>query len=329
MRERNLSIDLMRGFSMFAMILIHTNAYFLHIPLAKTLWDYAQFAVPAFVFCSAYLFFKKPFDFSRIGEHIKKRVLRLLLPYYTFLLFFFAWIWYAEPYKLTPGYILANLTTTGGIDINWLIFLFLTFTLTIPLILLLEKYYKTIFYILTTLSIGSAALLLVYRPEIPYRYTMWLPWLSIVIFTLFVAKYEDKKWFFPVIIPATFLVFILLRHLQSLLDHSLLQYDNKYPPNLYHLSYGFFSVSLLYFLCKKRIFGLPGIKQLFLFLSKHSYTIYFVHYLLLLMFTTFTYKNDWKFSAVNFFAVILTTTLITQVTLNKTIYFFSTLKKAN
>lgn len=87
---RNSTIDSLRGLAIVAMIMLHTNAYFLSRGgWVSFSWNWLHFAVALFVFCSVYLFWKKaPAQPYPVMEYIKKRVLRLLIPYYMFLLVF-------------------------------------------------------------------------------------------------------------------------------------------------------------------------------------------------------------------------------------------------
>jgi len=56
--DRDKMIDNLRGMAMLAMIVIHSISYFFSDKLSFLIWDYSQWAVPVFFFCSFYLFFK-------------------------------------------------------------------------------------------------------------------------------------------------------------------------------------------------------------------------------------------------------------------------------
>ncbi len=327
MKERNLSIDLLRGFSIFAMILIHTNAYFLHKKTAYLLWDLSQFAVPAFIFCSSYLFFQREFVFTTASllTYAKKRVLRLIIPYYLFLIPLLLLTYFAEPGKITARSILEHITLTGGVDINWLILLFLTFTLIMPWLHHSWKKRSTLLPLFAVLSTSTTVLLLFVSFPFSYKWIMWFPWSLIILFTIYVVSYEKKSWFYPVTLGGTLLVFLATRFLQLQLGHSVIQYYNKYPPNLLHLSYGMFTTTLLYFLFQKQIFHITPFKQLLVFLSTYSYSIYFVHFLLI-FYVTVSWKQI-EFTWQKLFIVILALTILTQCTINGVRYLFSALKR--
>jgi len=319
--QRIEEIDMLRGLSMLTMVLLHTNAYFLSIPLVFSLWNFGQFAVPIFIFCSSYLFFIKKHHlvhWKDLFSHIKKRILRLLIPYYVFAVIYILLEWLKEPIKITPLYLFQNIFVVGGISINWLVLLFIFFTLLMPLILYLFEHKKKLFYLYTGISTVSAFLLMLYRFPFDYRLIMWLPWSLLVVLSLLIVKNEGNKWFSPVMFFFWLIIFFMLQYLQKFLRHSLTMFDNKYPPNLFHLSFGIVSIIGLYGIAKKGILSIPFIKELFSFFSKNSYPIFFIHWIVIYILTVFFH---FKFTWVSFFIAVLVCTVILQMLLNGFIHF--------
>lgn len=323
-------VDLLRGLAILAMVSLHTNAYFLSNPLSFFTWDYGQFAVPIFIFCSTYLFFKKDYQFNSIKDaltYVKKRVIRLLIPYYIFVAVFACLVYLREPAKITINYLFQNAVMMGGIDINWLVILFIYFSFLLPFLSYTKNKRPSWWWIFLVVSLISSIIFLFYRPTYNYRYVMWLPWSLLVIFTQVFALNEAKTIFFLLTGVFSFIVFLGLRFLEAYLKHSLLQYDNKYPPNLYHIAFGVFSIILFYVLAKKRIFSLPIIKPILIFLSKNSYPIYFVHYcIIFVLWVFFKFKFNW----ITFFITITALTIGVQALFNKVLalvrnHFFSAL----
>ena len=176
-KPRNFIIDDLRGLGIFVMIMIHTNAYFLQNKIAYTTLELSQFAVILFIFCSSYLSFQKELIFTpqSFFVYVKKRFLRLIPPYYFFLAAHFILIYIAQRKKLTQQYILNNVFITGGVEFNWLVFLFLEFTFLTPFLYVLRKKRLKLFMFFFISSIFSAIIFLQYTP-LPYsRYFMWLP----------------------------------------------------------------------------------------------------------------------------------------------------------
>ncbi len=318
-KNRNTVIDDLRGFGIFVMILIHTNVYFLNNTLAYTLLQLSQFAVPLFIFCSAYLTFQKDTTLTAqtVIPYIRKRITRLLAPYYIFLIFYLVLAFVAERSKVTVSYILKNIFVTGGIDFNWLVLLFIEFVFLMPFLSFLRKKHPLLFLLFFAGSLMSSLLFLTHTPLPYFRYIMWLPWSLVVLFSLLFVELEHSKKFLILAIMTSGLIFFLSQTYQTLTFHSLFHQSNKYPPNLYHLSYGVFAVLILYFIAKRNVFS--PFRRVFTFLSTYSYSIYFVHILVIYVFTKFFRI---QFSWISFFVTVLTASIAIQWIINKSSTFF-------
>ncbi len=294
---------------MFAMILIHTNAYFLSTsPLVEQLWDWSQFAVPVFIMCSAFLFFIKTPKFAL--SYIKKRFIRLLVPYYIFMIFFWGAVYLHEPHRLTMSFFQQSIFLIGAIDINWLVLLFLQLTFVIPLVAFLWNKTKLGFLIFSLIVLFSSVIFIFFKWPYDYKIIMWLPYSLLIIYTLLLAKFHTKKWFYPLSLIVGGGIYLGLRFLEVSMQHSLTFYDNKYPPNLYFLSYGIFSIALLHFLVKRGIFNWFPATGLLNFLSFYSYEIYFIHYIFLYL---ISWTFGWiHFNWVTFFLAVFATSLFVQ-----------------
>src|SRR3990167_7983794 len=100
MRERFETIDFLRGISIIFMMFIHSTIPFTYDSFAFGLSNIFQFVVATFVFCSAYLFYKKEayLNINHTFSYFKKRLFRLLAPYYIFLPFLVFFLYYIDPY---------------------------------------------------------------------------------------------------------------------------------------------------------------------------------------------------------------------------------------
>lgn len=299
---------------MIGMIMIHTNAYHLSSPIAAFLWNYLQFVVQIFVFCSLYLFIKKN-DFSQFNwndllnyykKYIPKRFLRLVLPYYIFLPFYLL-LQSIITHKLpTTNYVLHSLTLTGGVDINWLVLLFLQLTLLSPLLLFLVQ--KNIFLkrvIVLCLCVG----ILLFTPEVirkhlpNYRWIMAIGWMYYFFFayniihptTAFLKKFTKYSTILSLVAAGLGLFFPFYAHL----------YNQKYPPDIFFIAYGLIWITLLYQLFSKVSLH-PYIQKLLNFFSINSYPLFFIHYWIL-VFASFYFKLNWY---TFFFVVLIASTAI-------------------
>ncbi len=316
--KRYFEIDALRGLAILAMILIHTNAYFLNNKIADWLWDFNEWAVPVFIFCSAYIYFKKPPPLKNLGDffsYIKKRFLRLLRPYYLFALIYLLISLTKDRTNLAPSFIIPTLTINGGtLDINWLVLLFLVFAFLMPIIYYLAAKKKVWFYGFFSLSLLSSIVFIFYKFPANYRLIMWLPWSLIIFFSWLLVKNENSNRFLIGGAAVSLIMLFIVRQIKIALHQSLIQYQNKYPPNFYHLIYGVSFIFILFFLAKKGLFNFQPGKMLLTFLSRYSFPIYFIHYLIIYILTVIW---QWRFNGwVDFFLWVFVSSLITQVVVN-------------
>lgn len=329
MRTRQEEIDIMRGLSIIAMIAIHTAAYYHHVPAVYALWDTLEFAVPIFVFCSAYLFFKQEYH-RNVGHtvgYFKKRLVRLLVPYYSFLLVYLPLLAYSEPKKITQSFLTDIIFLTGGVDFNWMVLLFLLLSFLMPILMYLFQKRMRLFVLYTVVAAASSIIFLFYYPNDHYRFYMILPWSLLVVFSWIFAKYEKSTNHILMLFGMSLIVFLLSRAVVDFREGgSIIHYENKYPPNLYHLSYGFVSIIGLYYFSfiVKKTHGF--FRSLVSFFSKYSYSIFFIH-IGIIHYITVTKgigSHDQPFLV--FFLEVLLTTVGTQLILNG-VQRFSTLKR--
>lgn len=320
-------IDNMRGLAIIVMMMLHTNAYFLQNPISSFIWNWGQFAVPVFIFCASYVFFQKHHlisDSFNMVSYLITRLARLLIPYYIFVGVFCVLLFLKDPAKISVQYILENILIIRGIDINWLVLLFVFFTLLMPFVSWLYLNKKWVLLVYFLISFVSAAVLLFIKIQFNYRFIMWIPWSLLLIVNFFIVKYEKKPSILFGIFISSFVGFVFLYMVQKYFGHSTIQYYNKYPPNLYHLLFCVWSTIVVVFVSKTRAFSFSPIKKALSFYSVNSYSIYFVHYCLLFATTMFL---KIKFNWITFFVFILVTTTLVQVFFNKLAHLFSTLKR--
>lgn len=314
--ERFKEIDILRGLGIFFIIVVHTASYYLFDKTAFFLWNYSQFAVPIFVFCSCFLFLKKREEYTigRFFFYAKKRLYRLLKPYYIFLLFYLPVVWVWDPKKANVFWTIKEATlTTGGTEINWAVLLFVFISLMMPPLLYLLQKRGAFFYFYVFLSLVSCILFLFVQLPLNFRLLMWLPWSLIILFSWFLVAYEKRQWFYPTTILVSGLVFLYLTYFLKSQGRSLIFIDNKYPPNLYFLSYGIFATTILYLLDKRGFFTVALLRRPINFLSQNSYSIFFIH-LSLIVFTA-AFFNVRVLLWWQFFLLVFTVTIVIQVAL--------------
>ncbi len=314
--KRNENIDTLRGLGILSMIFVHITSWFLNDRSAFFIWNWGQFAVPVFVFCSTYLFFVKKQSLQQDGFTIYalKRLKRLLSPYYFFLIFYYLIFLIKDASRIKFQDVLQSVTLTSpGQEINWAILLFVYMFLITLLLIISWRKSKVIFIIFSFLALSSSLLLLSFSWPFNYKLIMWLPWSLIILFSWFFAKYERRGWSYAFIIVITFIIFIITRAYLAGFGKSLVFIANKYPPNLYYLSYGMLGTAFIYWLSTKNVF--KPFEKVINYFSLHSYNIFFIHLWLIIAFVNF--MNIKIFTWWQFFAIILGLTILIQSLINK------------
>lgn len=316
-KKRFEEIDILRGFSILIIILIHSCVNFLNNKLAFIIWDYSQFAVVVFIFCSAFIFFvREPqVNLANFIKYFEKRLWRLLPTYYFFAALYLILSFLFQKKIITSNTVIANLLLFGGLDFNWLVLLFVYLTAIMPVVYFLYNKNRFLFYFSGLLTLVSAVVFIFYRP-LNYRIIMWLPWSLILYFTLIILKNKDNKKFLLSLALTFLVIFLSLKF--TIIKGT--QFQNKYPPNLYHLSYGIFSLILLYFISGFKLFNTGLIKKFLYFLSLNSYTIFFIHIIIIFLITVpLKLKLNWY----SFFFAVLTLTILVQNIINFFIKIFN------
>jgi peptidoglycan/LPS O-acetylase OafA/YrhL len=332
-------IDFLRGLAIIVMIITHTTAFFPHDKIASAIWNWSHFAVPIFIFCSSYLFFKKSSDEASlissnkpsvtpqingakeskspaILPYLKKRIIRLLIPYYIFLFFFLLSLLLFTPKILTAKYIVQSIFLIGGTDLNWLVLLFLYIAILLPFIDLFFKRNKVLFWLYFLISFGSTLLLLIYHPSVSYKSYMWVPWSIVPYFTLFYVHFENKPKKLISIYFLLFFLFLITYFLLLSLSHSVILIHNKYPPNIFYLSYGLFILLALSYLLKFFVNN-KIVSAVFNFFSVYSYQIFFLHYIILTVFATFITRLSLNW--ISYTSAVFGVTVILQLLFNEVI----------
>ncbi len=259
------------------MILIHVTAWHKADVIAFNLWNISQFAVQVFIFCSGYLFFLKEQGRESVFsvKYFAKRATRLLIPYYVFLAFYLPLEIVESPKRFSLNYIFKSLTLTGGPDLNWIILLFLSLALLIPLLLFLLRKHRFLFFIYLLAATLSSVLFLQLKTD-NYKLVMWLPWSLMILASWLFVKFHNRITSAYLALSSIATTIILSAYLLST-NYSLLFIDNKYPPNLYYLLYGVAWISGLWFVLsfidlKKKAWNIVR------FFSINSYSIFFIHF---------------------------------------------------
>ena len=291
----------------------------------------------AFVFASGFvLAYHYQNSFTSISNTIlwyKKRLTRLIVPFYLYLIAHYS-LWILFP-NIFSGmglvqdieYFVKSALFIGGTNYNFLPLLFIQFTILFPFFAIWIKKKKIMaVYIFFSLLITGIFTIFKFPYEY-YRQTMWVPWSLILILSMYVSiwaqkdkseKDTNKRY---LILGILFFVLFLVLYILNLDSGSSLNfYDHKYPPDFYYL---FFGTSLTLFAVlvgKLKIWQEKNVKNFYLFVSKNSYSIFFIHYIILDMVLILAKQNVFLKNPILqfvliFFPTLLIVKLIQKITL--------------
>lgn len=288
-------IDLLRGLAIFFMIFLHTSVYYLNNKNINTLFNLADFVNVVFIFCSCYVYLEKNTKKVKMFNwfSLNKRLLRLITPYYIFLVFYFSLIFLTERASFTFINIIKHITMWNGIYISWLVILFIIFSFLNPIIFFLKEKNKTLFYLFFLLSLLSSIVLLFIKAE-DFAYILWVPYLLTIYYSIWIRhsiKSKIKLFATFVILSVMFIILFVERNQQNLSPLLI----NKYPPNIYYLLYSFIVVDIFFLLNKFNLIKENWINTFFIYLGKHSYDLFFVHILIIYILnkSAFFIRTNW------------------------------------
>lgn len=333
-RKRSENIDFLRSIAIIGVIATHVLSYNLTNPLNFFIWNYLHFVVVLFVFCSGYvltLHYKNNLTTaSDILKWYKKRFVRLLVPFYIYLLIhYLLWILFPHYFSglgLTKNLhlLLQSIFFIGGIDLNWLPLLFLQLTLLFPLFIkIFTKKTTVILYVLAAIGV-TAYFTISPFPHTYYRLVMFIPWSLILLYSMYISKKEQmdtdlsnniNRYFKALFVGAV--VFISLFVYYSSGHISFVLTNHKYPPDFYYLSYAFTMSLIMIIASKLHIVEHIRIKRISYYISNNSYQLFFIHYI----FLDFTEQMSKQLSISSpvllQFIFVLTGSLLMIVILNK------------
>ncbi|OGH11732.1 MAG: hypothetical protein A3B38_03200 [Candidatus Levybacteria bacterium RIFCSPLOWO2_01_FULL_36_13] len=297
-KKRFDEVDVSRALGIIGVIAIHILTYNLTNPLNKFLWNYLQFFVIAFVFCSGFVltlaYQEKLNTIRQVFQWYKKRLIRIALPFWIYLVVHYSfWLLFPDFFSglglsKSVDYFIKSALFTGGTNFNFLPLLFIQLMILFPLFLNLFNKKKIIFTYLFFSIFITLIFTVAKFPYSLYRETMWVPWSLVLLLAIYFYKKEkeDKnsmvtklrylKWG-----AVFFLGFGILYYLNPYLAKTQILYNHKYPPDLYYLLFGVSLTLVILLIAKLKIWQNQKIKNIYYFVSRNSYKIFFIHFIIL------------------------------------------------
>jgi fucose 4-O-acetylase-like acetyltransferase len=308
-KSRNLNFDFLKAIGIICIVLAHTLS-----KEQKFLFQLRSFDVPLMVIVSGALFWltsgQKNYSF---WAYLKKRIPRLMIPVWVFLIFFFVIsylisLFNSKAYPFGFKEIFYSFTLLiGGIGYVWIIRVFLLIAFISPFIVSLRnKFQKLSLFLLTLVAIycGYTSLLFL-RSKISTRepiqsftdflvrrvgfniffdqiFVLLIPYGCLFAFGIVMTQISKKRLF---LFSLAFLIIFTILALDYANEAGtfVLTQDYKYPPKLYYLSYSLFMSIWLYlaanYVCSDRLNFLKSfsLNKVIFFLSDSSLWIYLWH----------------------------------------------------
>lgn len=306
------AIDYLRGLSIIAIIVIHVIAWhdrailteYTKLPILFNLRDLLQFSVVTIVMCSGFSLYlthnKLSLNFKDLLQFYKKRITRILIPWWIFLIVFFSihyvikLIFNIELIDLSKNYIFYSFIMIGGIGFGWLVLLMLIISLIFPFLkYLYENSNKKILFSVFTIAFVLSIILFkintfdVFSFElnsingmtlITFAIPFVLGWSIIYMVGFLLEQFYNEHLSIRKELQLTFGfvgMFILVNLIYNILNLNRQLYLNKYPPTPYYLSFGLmitFVLLTLFFSYKHFIH--VHLKNLLSFFSSNSYWLF-------------------------------------------------------
>jgi peptidoglycan/LPS O-acetylase OafA/YrhL len=171
---------------------------------------------------------------------------------------------------------------TGGVDFNWFVLLFVQLTLLTPFLFAISKKRGLSIILLVIGLILTVIFFFIHPSYQSFKWTMIFGWSFVYFLGMVISKYELKKdislkkyGFFALFFA---LIFLILDSRFFNIKNLVLT-EHKYPPDIVYLSYGL-TITFILLIIGKKLIANPFNPSI-IFLSRHSYSIFFANYLAL------------------------------------------------
>lgn len=320
---RNLKLDALKVIAIICIIIAHSAP-------PQLLFQLRNFDVPLMAIISGALFSLTSYKYSYI-KYVTKRILRLLIPTYTFLLIFFTSIYLFtllrhQSYPFSNETIRSTFTLHGGIGFVWIIRVYLLIAVISPVLLNLYRRinttYFTIFLIITYILYEITYFFLRENTNIILQYFIFymLPFGVITGFGIQLLKLSTRTLIHTMCY--SFSLFTYLSFIYYLRTGNFVQtQDYKYPPQIYYLSFAL-SICIFLYLLLKIPFVLNLFKSKYIyFISSSSLWIYLWQIFYVYIWNTFRISN-FVIEFIFVFTLSCTTVYIQKVLIQKIIERF-------
>ena len=285
------NIDILKCIGLFCIILAHVSP-------PKILFQIRNFDVVLMIMVSALLFFYR-YESSKENykKYLCKRIKRLILPTWTFLIIFFTFMILFN-HKFSTQKVISSFLLHDGIGYVWVIRVYLIVACLLPFLYKLYNLSDMKKVIIINITIYLIYEVLCYFKVFNYNIFLKdiiayiIPCITIITVTYFIKNSNNKRVLNFAIVNLLIFIFIGVK---IYIETETIQDTNymKYPFRLYYLSYAFgISAILILILRNNSIVDFLHTK-LIIFISKSSLWIYLWHILFLYIFKYSNLNLSW------------------------------------
>lgn len=247
-KKRLVYIDYLKVLALLCMFVAHVGApnYIIQI---------RNFDVVLMVMCSGVLASHNQKGNEKSGDFLKKRILRLVIPTYMFLIFYFGLSYCIGQRQSVKVIVDTFLFQQSGIGYTWIILVYLICAIMTPIV---RRIYPNLINFGVFIGLLIIQELFCYFKVwdvneyiqsvvcyiIPYVLTFWVGY--------WIDSFEEKK--IKIIISVSIVMFMLMAiYLSYKNSQIVLTSVWKYPPRFYYLVYGFGIGGLIFYIFRKKI----------------------------------------------------------------------------
>ena len=311
MKHKIEAIDYLRGVAILSIVFIHIilptmnspQSIYSSKPLLFSIREILNFSIVAIIMCSGFSLYLSAknlkYRFQDILLFYKKRLKRLILPWWTFCIISFISYYLAENLlnihleKISLTYIISSFLLIGGLPLRWLILLLVMLSLLFPLFKYFFEKNSRIFVSALLLSYLFFIIISISNPynvyqtqnndisfisKVSFNLSFILGWSLVYLLGFFLEELYNKHKLMKKELKVTFnfiFLSIIIYIVYSVIGLNTALYANKYPPSPYYLSYGIavtFVLLNLFFAYKHFIH--THLKKILSFFSSNSYWLF-------------------------------------------------------
>lgn len=299
MKERNITIDILKVIGLMMIILAH-------VCTSNIIFQIRNFDVPLMVLISGFLAVDSYKKNQSLWKYFAKRFIRLYLPTFCFLLFFFGiclFFLFFREYPFSFEQIVKSFLLIDGIGYVWIIRVYLLCAVAVPILIFLNKSLETKKMCLLLLAIYLCYEFFVYfdiyqwNPLFNHIISYFIPYSVILAIGMIIRDLSSKKLYFYSIM---FLLIYLILAVSLWTFYGSYQLTSimKYPPRLYYISYALALSFFLFAFFKQKSIHNPKILKGIQFISGSSLWIYLWHILFIYIFKFWSIPIPWIYQYV-------------------------------